>query len=500
MANVLAELFQNVASAIREKTGDTGTMKPAEFPDKIRAIEGGGSCTHVPLTVTENGVYRPTKELAFGGAYTFKDSYTQDELKVFYDAYYSETEDAAVLYMNGESCGVAITSVPLDDAVRYILTVMNGEGNFIYVTEEIASALSFGAHGWLRSSDDSAPVSADTPTITFEESGTLYGPSLSDLKSLFALSNADGFSEVTVNVASGGGSGELVPLTVTKNGMYYPPTGNVEIGGTYTFKDSYTQEELQALYNLSTRLDEGDAVLFADDTASVALVVMSMGMMAVANGEEVSMYVGTEVASEIGLSEGWYENGETPIAMESPPTFTFLETGASYVDDITALNVLFDLPSAADGFSSVEVKVDRESDATFEIKEFTFTATSKEQFVEWDLGYVPDITIMTSYRPPVPGSIVMFIIYNRAMLSKLPEGEGGRFKFSIDSQGLALPGNQPLLHAFEDDMNQDYRVFGHPRLATGEGFVVGVGADDDISKYGLTPGDKYVVMTINGIT
>lgn len=42
MANALGTLFQNIASAIRAKTGDTGTMKPAEFPEKIAAIETGG--------------------------------------------------------------------------------------------------------------------------------------------------------------------------------------------------------------------------------------------------------------------------------------------------------------------------------------------------------------------------------------------------------------------------------------------------------------------------
>lgn len=40
--NVLGTLFQDIADAIREKTGNTATMKPAEFPDKIAAIETGG--------------------------------------------------------------------------------------------------------------------------------------------------------------------------------------------------------------------------------------------------------------------------------------------------------------------------------------------------------------------------------------------------------------------------------------------------------------------------
>ena len=42
MANVLGELFRNIAAAIREKTGDTATMKPADFPAKIISIEAGG--------------------------------------------------------------------------------------------------------------------------------------------------------------------------------------------------------------------------------------------------------------------------------------------------------------------------------------------------------------------------------------------------------------------------------------------------------------------------
>jgi hypothetical protein len=41
MENVLDELFSNIADAIRSKTGETDTMKPMEFPDKISSIEAG---------------------------------------------------------------------------------------------------------------------------------------------------------------------------------------------------------------------------------------------------------------------------------------------------------------------------------------------------------------------------------------------------------------------------------------------------------------------------
>lgn len=39
MANVLGELFSDIAGAIRTKNGETGTMKPNEFASKILAIE-----------------------------------------------------------------------------------------------------------------------------------------------------------------------------------------------------------------------------------------------------------------------------------------------------------------------------------------------------------------------------------------------------------------------------------------------------------------------------
>lgn len=42
MANVLGELFQNIADAIRSKTGSTDTLKPNQFPEAIEGITAGG--------------------------------------------------------------------------------------------------------------------------------------------------------------------------------------------------------------------------------------------------------------------------------------------------------------------------------------------------------------------------------------------------------------------------------------------------------------------------
>lgn len=48
MANALGTLFGDIANAIREKSGETGTMKPAQFPEMISGIKissGGGDGT-----------------------------------------------------------------------------------------------------------------------------------------------------------------------------------------------------------------------------------------------------------------------------------------------------------------------------------------------------------------------------------------------------------------------------------------------------------------------
>lgn len=46
--NLLGTLFSAIASAIRSKTGETGTMKPAEFAEKIEGMTVGGSSGDAP--------------------------------------------------------------------------------------------------------------------------------------------------------------------------------------------------------------------------------------------------------------------------------------------------------------------------------------------------------------------------------------------------------------------------------------------------------------------
>lgn len=52
----LSELFTDIADAIREKSGDSGTIKADDFPSEIANIQGGG-VTVTPFIATENGIY-----------------------------------------------------------------------------------------------------------------------------------------------------------------------------------------------------------------------------------------------------------------------------------------------------------------------------------------------------------------------------------------------------------------------------------------------------------
>ena len=57
--SVLSDLFADIATAIRAKSGENGTMKPAEFPEKISEISVGSDPVVQALEVTENGTYTP---------------------------------------------------------------------------------------------------------------------------------------------------------------------------------------------------------------------------------------------------------------------------------------------------------------------------------------------------------------------------------------------------------------------------------------------------------
>ena len=246
MANVLAELFQNTANAIREKTGEEGTMKPAEFPEKIKNIKAEAAAVleelnviqngtyipnqadgyskvtvKVPETVPElvslnavaNGTYYPKQDIKIGNTYYFRDDYTQAELKALYDLSQQKSEDgtwAFLIHLHGETIGIM--------QMESIYAVYISAG-FAWVPPEYASSYGL-TGGWNWGSDitDLAPITTPSAMFTDEEM-EIFAESLSHLKPLFVLPEADGFSMAQINVPSISAP-VLEELNVIQNGTY----------------------------------------------------------------------------------------------------------------------------------------------------------------------------------------------------------------------------------------------------------------------------------------
>lgn len=108
MANVLGELFGNIAAAIREKTGEEGTMKPIEFPEKIAAIESGGGGGQISRTYMNiNGDYNTRVNVNFG--------FKPDILLVYASSNFTKASTGVMLYGTTQAAadklGVACNNV-----------------------------------------------------------------------------------------------------------------------------------------------------------------------------------------------------------------------------------------------------------------------------------------------------------------------------------------------------------------------------------------------------
>lgn len=116
MANALGTLFGDIATAIREKTGDTATMKPAEFPEKIAAIAGGGGGS------LPSGVY--WEQVSPFAPYSYANYYFTYNEELFVNVKTSSSSDSYVIYRYDGDKYTAVSNT---------LTIMYGYNNpFVY--------------------------------------------------------------------------------------------------------------------------------------------------------------------------------------------------------------------------------------------------------------------------------------------------------------------------------------------------------------------------------
>lgn len=160
----------------------------------------------------------------------------------------------------------------------------------------------------------------------------------------------------------GGGDVTLTEITITKNGTY-EPTGSVELGGTYTFKEELKEADIINLH-ASGNIDEeyGDSLIAEWGEG----YEYSMGINKYEEGyvlwygyiDTFYEYYYESYAEQVGEpSAGWFAwPPEGEAYKVTAPTITLPENADSFYGDINLLAPLFDIPSV-DGFNRVVVNV-----------------------------------------------------------------------------------------------------------------------------------------------
>lgn len=176
MANVLGELFQDIADAIREKTGSTDTMAPADFPAEIGAIEtGGGSVegVHFVTFMSEDGTVELYKRPVADGddcADVVEREYIDAPTKES-TAQYTYSHVGWATSPNGAWDENALKAVKADKTVYaayaavtrlYTITYYDSDGTTVMHTESLA----YGTTPTYAATKDGAFFGGWTPELT----------------------------------------------------------------------------------------------------------------------------------------------------------------------------------------------------------------------------------------------------------------------------------------------------------------------------------------------
>ena len=278
------------------------------FSKVIVDVPAGGEL--VELTVNENGIYEPLKEVVIGGTYKFKDHYTKEDFEAIMNGstwfgFISDYENDVGLY---------ITSYDSGYRLHYYAQGTYSWG-YSYITEE-ATDSTYPTSGWFSSMGNAESVPA--PTITMPDTTSGYQVELSQMEPLFDMAQVDGYNKVIVDVEP-----NLANIIVGENGIY-EAVSDIELGKTYTFKNSYTDEELKMLFESGSI--NGTASIFIEDyDNNTALIIADIGngLYGLQYGLLTDrswgfIYVTPSVAAMMGLSgNGWLyasilENADTP--------------------------------------------------------------------------------------------------------------------------------------------------------------------------------------------
>lgn len=254
MANVLGTLFGDIAKEIRAKTGETGTMKPAEFPEKISEISVGSDPVVQALEVTENGTYTPDEGIDGYSPVTVNVPTILQDKTVTENGTYEADSDF-------DGLGKVTVNVPAPEIVLQDKRITQ---NGTYTAD--------GGYDGLGQIQVNVPdIPAVVQPLDVTENGAYAPPS-----------GVDGFSSVNVNVPAP----EIVlqNKTITENGTYTADEGfdglgevTVEVAGAgsveepmikYISQSSTASGNPDSEHTLSFSLSKNTKVLAAYVSAS----------------------------------------------------------------------------------------------------------------------------------------------------------------------------------------------------------------------------------------
>jgi hypothetical protein len=220
------------------------------FITQLLGGSGGGSSGPAVLeeiTITENGVYEPIVSVELGGTYTFKEELTEADIINLHESGDINPYGTSLIAEWGEDNEYGLGTGK--EAAGYCLWYADIDNGYDYVPESLIEEWGVSSSGWWVFPDEGDAYKVTAPTITLPENIDSFYGDINLLAPIFDISPIDGFNRVVVNVDEGGNTPAVLDeITITENGVYEAYT-EVKSGGTYKFKDSYTNEELKEFYD-----------------------------------------------------------------------------------------------------------------------------------------------------------------------------------------------------------------------------------------------------------
>ena len=303
-----------------------------------------------PLTITKGGVYEAT-HLDYNTEVKFKDIITEADFKAYIaNARISGDDGERIFYVIADSIAVMQAEIPGSPSIYMILQDFSDIG---YVLNGAAWDLS---DGW-QNLDSGEP--ADAPIITIPQEAYMSAD-LDTTAIFFDVEKIDAYCPIIVDVAS-----DLTTLNITKNGTYEClKTTEIELGGQYIFKDSYTDDELKTLYDNgepdwgaeSTYINSSSKLIEAHFNLSIRNINDVYFIEYYAYDDSFGFVYATEAAAASGEVEqitepGWFDRND--MVKVNTPSITLPSDPYFIVD----LNVLTPILKLIDGWNKVTVNV-----------------------------------------------------------------------------------------------------------------------------------------------